>query len=104
MLHVHVYCYFNVNPCIYTCIWLFTFYVYSASARVLCVYILIACSLENLFGIAQLDTGYVIVCSTDRTKEFSGVAWLGMDGRGHYNMVSKLQFSMLSQDGLNKLS
>jgi hypothetical protein len=26
--------------------------------------------LENLCGIAQLDVGYVIVCSAERTKRF----------------------------------
>jgi hypothetical protein len=31
------------------------------------VYILIACSSKNLCGIAQLDVGYVTVCSTKRT-------------------------------------
>jgi hypothetical protein len=66
MLHVYVYCYFSVNPCIYICIWMFMFYIY-VSARVLCVYILIACNSKNLCGIAQLDTGYVTVCSIERT-------------------------------------
>jgi hypothetical protein len=42
-------------------------FIYNASARVLCVYILIACSSKNLCGIAQLDTGYVTVCSAERT-------------------------------------
>ena len=37
------------------------------SARVLCVYILIACSLKNLCGIAQYDVGFVTICSTERT-------------------------------------
>ena len=51
MLHVYVYCYFHVNPCIYRCICMFTFYIY-VSARALCVYILIGCSSKNLSGIA----------------------------------------------------
>jgi hypothetical protein len=55
------------------------------SARVFCVFILIACSSKYLCGIAQLDDGYVIVCSTKRMKEFSGVAWPGLVGRGCYN-------------------
>jgi hypothetical protein len=37
-------------------------------------------------------------------KAFSGVAWPDMGGRGCYNMVSELQLSTLSLDGLNKLS
>jgi hypothetical protein len=74
MMLVYDYYYFSVNPCIYRCIWLFTFYIY-VSTRVLCVYILIVCNSKNLCGIAQLDTGYVTVCSVERTKDFSGVAW-----------------------------
>jgi hypothetical protein len=46
MLHVYVYCYFSVNMCIYKCICSFTFYIY-ISTRVLCVYIVIACSSKN---------------------------------------------------------
>jgi hypothetical protein len=83
MMHVYIYHYFIVNPCIYICIWLFTFYIY-VSSRFLCVYILIACSSKNLCGIAQLDTGYVTVCSVERMKEFYGIAWPGMDGWGRY--------------------
>jgi hypothetical protein len=92
-----------MNLCIYICICLFTFYIY-VSTRVLCVYILIACSSKNLCGIAQLDVGYVTVCSTERTKVFSHVSWPDLGGRGRYNMVSELQFSTLSLDGPNKLS
>jgi hypothetical protein len=103
MLHVYVYFYFSVNPCIYRCIWLFTFYIY-VSARVSCVYILTTCGLKNLCGIAQLDTGYVIVCSIERTQDFFGIAWPDMDGKGRYNMVSELHFSTLSLDGPRKLS
>ena len=58
-------------------------FIYNASARVLCVYILIACSSKNVCGIAQLDVGYVIVCSVERIKELSGVAWPILGGRGH---------------------
>jgi hypothetical protein len=36
-------------------------------------------------------------------KTFYGVAWPGLGGRGCYNMVSELQFSTLSLDGLRKL-
>jgi hypothetical protein len=79
------------------------FYIYF-SARVLCVYILIACSSKNLCGIAQLDAGYVTVCFAERMTEFSRVSWPGLGGRGRYNMVSELQFSTLSLDGPNKLS
>jgi hypothetical protein len=46
-------------------------FIYNASARVLCVYILIACSSKNLCGIAQLDVGYVTVCSAERTSKSS---------------------------------
>jgi hypothetical protein len=67
MLHVYVYCYFSVNLCIYRGICMFTFYIYNASTRVLCVYILIAYSSKNLCGIAQLDVGYVTICSVERT-------------------------------------
>jgi hypothetical protein len=75
-----------VNLSIYKYIWLFTFYIYF-STRVLCIYILIACSSKNLCGIAQLDTGYVAICSAERTKEFSSVSWPDMDGRGHYRIT-----------------
>jgi hypothetical protein len=54
------------------------------SARVLCVYILIACSSKNLHGIAQLDVGYVIVCSAERMKVFSRVPWPSLGGQGCY--------------------
>jgi hypothetical protein len=63
MLHVYVYCYFSMNLCIYI-MYLSVYVLYiNASARVLCVYVLIACSSKNLCGIAQLDVGYVTVCS-----------------------------------------
>jgi hypothetical protein len=75
MMHVYVYCYFHMNLCIDRCICMFTF-IYNASTRVLCVYVLIACNLKNLCGIAQLHTGYAIVCSEEREhKAFSHVAW-----------------------------
>jgi hypothetical protein len=48
MLHVYVYFYFSVNPCIYRCIFMFMFYKY-ISARVLFVYVLIACSSKKLW-------------------------------------------------------
>jgi hypothetical protein len=83
MLHVYDYFYFHVNPCIYRCICMFTFYIY-VFARALCLYILIACSSKNLSGITQLDVGYVIVCSVKRTKVFSHVSWPDLGGRGHY--------------------
>jgi hypothetical protein len=84
MLHVYVYCYFSVNPCIYIMyLSIYVLYIY-ISARVLCVYILIACSSKNLCGIAQLDVGYVTVCSAERMKVFSCVSWPGMGGRGCY--------------------
>jgi hypothetical protein len=79
MLHVYDYCYFCVNLCIYRCICMFTFYIY-VSARALCVYILIACSSKILSGIAQLDVGYVTVCSAERTKVFSCVSWPKLGG------------------------
>jgi hypothetical protein len=91
MMHVYVYCYFRMNPCIYKCISMFTFYIY-VFARAMCVYILIACNSKNLSGIAQSDVGYVTLCSTERTKVFSGVAWPGLGIWGCYNMVSELQF------------
>ena len=70
----------------------------------MCVYILIACSSKNGCGIAELDVGYVTVCSTERMKAFSRVSWPNLGGRRHYNMVSELQFSTLSLDGPSKLS
>jgi hypothetical protein len=60
--------------------YLYVYVLYIYSARVLCVYILIACSSKNLCGIAQLDVGYVVVCSAEIIKEFSGVAWPGLGG------------------------
>jgi hypothetical protein len=92
-----------MNPCIYI-MYLFVYVLYIISARVLCVYVLIACSSKNLCGIAQLDVGYVTVCSAERMKEFSHVSWPDLGGRGCYNMVSELQFSTLSLDGPSKLS
>ena len=59
-------------------------FIYNVSTRVLCVYILIACSVKNLYGIAQLDAGYVTVCSAERKKVFSRVACLDMGGQGCY--------------------
>ena len=57
-------------------------FIYNASARVLCVYILISYSLKNLCSIARLDTRYVTVCSTERTVRFlwRSVAWHGWLG------------------------
>ena len=54
-------------------------FIYNASARVMCEYILIAYSSKILCGIAQLDTGYVTVCSTERTVRvlWHSVAWNG---------------------------
>jgi hypothetical protein len=49
----------------------------------MCIY-LIACGSKNLCGIAQLDAGYVTVCSTKRTKVFSHVSWPRLGGRGCY--------------------
>jgi hypothetical protein len=68
MLHVYVYCYFNL--CIYN-VFVFLHFIYNASARTLCVYILIACSSKKLCAIVQLDTGYVTVCSAVRKQEHS---------------------------------
>jgi hypothetical protein len=94
----------SVRICVFIDVFGCLRFIYMLSQE-FCVYIfLIACSSKNLCGIAQLDTGYVTVCSTERTKELSGVAWHDMDGRGHYNMVSELQFSTLSLDGPSKLS
>jgi hypothetical protein len=86
MLHVYLYYYFGVILCIYRCICLFMFYIY-VSTRALCVYILIPCNSKNLCDIAQLDVGYVTVCSAERMKAFSSVAWPSMGGQGCYNMV-----------------
>jgi hypothetical protein len=47
--------------------------------RVLCVYILIACSLKNLCGIAKLDVGYVTICSVERIVR---VLWNSMARHG----------------------
>jgi hypothetical protein len=55
-------------------------YIY-ISARVLCVYI--------LCGIAQLDVGYVIVCSAKRTRAFSRVSWPDLGGQGCYKSIPK---------------
>jgi hypothetical protein len=40
-----------------------------------------------LCGIAQLVVGCVIVCSIERKRDFSGIVWTGMDGRGRYKLV-----------------
>jgi len=82
MLHVYAYYYFNVNPCNYGCICMFMF-IYNASAKFMCVYILIAYSSKNLCGIAQLDAGYVTVCFAERTirvpwRRVVQHGWLGM--------------------------
>jgi hypothetical protein len=57
-------------------------FICKAFARVLCAYVLIVCSSKSLCGIAQLDPRYVIVCSAERMKVFSGVAWTNMGGSG----------------------
>jgi hypothetical protein len=66
---------FQYESCAFTDVFVCLRFIYNASARVLCVYILIACSSKIVCGIAQLDVGYVTVCSAERIKEFSGVAW-----------------------------
>jgi hypothetical protein len=53
--------------CAFTDVFACLHFIYNASARVLCVYILIAYSSKNSCGIAQLDTGYVTVYSVERT-------------------------------------
>jgi hypothetical protein len=63
---------------------MFMLYIY-VSARALCVYILIACSSRKLCGIAQMDVGYIIVCSVERRRELSGVVWPDLGGLGCYN-------------------
>jgi hypothetical protein len=72
MLHVYVYYYFNVNPCIYRCICLFMLYIY-VSARALRVYILISCSSKNLCGIAQFGC-WVCYNMFHREKKKSSLA------------------------------
>ena len=79
-------------------VFVFLHFIYEVP-QMLCVYVLIACSLKILCGIAQLDVGYVTVCSTERMKSFSCVACLDMGRRGCYNMVLELWFSTLSLDG-----
>jgi hypothetical protein len=78
ILHVYVYCYFSMNPCNYICICVFTFF-YIKLLQELCVYILIACSSKKLCGIAQLDVGYVTVCSAKRIVR---VLWRGVARHG----------------------
>jgi hypothetical protein len=56
-------------------VFIFLHFIY-ISTKVMSVYILIACSSKNLCGIAQLDVGYVTLCSVERMEVFSGVAWL----------------------------
>jgi hypothetical protein len=68
MLHVYVYCHFSMNPCIYIMylsIYIFIYICFHRSS--MCICILIACSSKSLCGIAQLDVGYVTICSAERT-------------------------------------
>jgi hypothetical protein len=74
---------FCMNMCNYS-MYLYVYVLYIISARVLCVYVLIACSSKSVGGIAQLDVGYVTLCSAERMKELSHVLWPGLGGRGHY--------------------
>jgi len=69
---------------IFTDVFICLCFIYNASARVLCVCISIACSSKNLCDIAQLDVGYVTICSIERVKAFSHVSWPNLGGRGCY--------------------
>jgi hypothetical protein len=53
---------------------------------------------KNLCGIAQLVVGCVTVCSTERTREFSGIAWASMDGWGYYKFKEEARFSEMIRD------
>ena len=71
-------------------------YVYvlyiNASARDLSAYNLIAYSSKNLCGIAQLDVGYVTVCSAERTKRvlWHSVAQHGWSGTLQYGIKATI--------------
>jgi hypothetical protein len=87
MLHLCVYFYFSMNLC--NCIMHLSIYViYIKFCNSYVCICLISCSSKHLCGIAQLDVGYVTICSIERTKVFFGVAWPGMGGRGCYNSAS----------------
>jgi len=62
---------------------MFTFYIKCFRKSYVCMY-LIANNSKILCGIAQLDVGYVIVCSAERKKELFGIVWPSVDGQGRY--------------------
>jgi hypothetical protein len=91
-------------PIYVACVWLLLFryesvhlqmylsvyvlYIYFQKSSV-CIYFN-CMQFKNFMWHSQLDVGYVTVCSVERRKAFSRVAWLDLGGRGCYNMVSKL--------------
>jgi hypothetical protein len=95
MLHVYVYFYFSINLCNYR-MYLFVYVLCICFRKSFVCICLFACSSKNLCGIAQLDGGYVTVCSTERTRAFSRVAWPDLGGQGcHINIFGSYKFQLL---------
>jgi hypothetical protein len=70
-----------MKPCNYI-MYLFVYVLYiNFRKSFVCIH-LIACCSKNLCGIAQLDVGYVTICSAERTRAFSRVAWPGHECSG----------------------
>jgi hypothetical protein len=101
MMHVYVYFYFNMNPCIYRR-YLFVYILYINFCKSSVCICFNCMQFKTLCGIAQLDVGHVTICSAKRMTMLSHVACPNMGGWGCYNMVSELHFSTLSLDGLSK--
>jgi hypothetical protein len=79
----------------YLQMYLYVYILYiNASARDLSVYNLIAYSSKNLCGIAQLDVGYVTVCSAERTERvlWCSVARHGWSGTLQFTLFFKTLF------------
>jgi hypothetical protein len=67
-------------------------FICKASARVLHVYVIIACNLKRKFmwhNSVEYWVCYSMLCC-DRTKVFPRVVWPIMSGWGHYDIVSEL--------------
>jgi hypothetical protein len=78
---------------VYLQMYLYVYVLYiDASARDLSTYNLIAYSSKNSCGIAQLDVGYVPVCSVERTKRvlWHSVARHGWSGTLQYGIKATI--------------
>jgi hypothetical protein len=92
MMHVYVYCYFGMNPCIYI-MYLSVYILYIMFHKsFVCICFICMQFKKFKWHSSVLDVGYVTICSTERTKVFSRVSWPDLGGRGHYNRYRKYIF------------